>query len=111
MSDSQEHIYKVVFFNQGQIYEVYAHSIYQSDLNGFIEVEDYIFGSKSQVVIDPGEDKLRAEFEGVQRSFIPFNAVIRIDEVEKEGVAKVTDSDGSNVTPFPLPMPRDGGSS
>ena len=111
MSDSQEHIYKVVFFNQGQIYEVYARSIYQSDLNGFIEVEDYIFGSKSQMVIDPGEDKLRAEFEGVQRSFIPFNAVIRIDEVEKEGVAKVTDTDGSNVTPFPMPVPRDGGSS
>jgi hypothetical protein len=111
MNDSQEHIYKVVFFNQGQIYEVYARSIYQSDLNGFIEVEDYIFGSKSQVVIDPGEDKLRAEFEGVQRSFIPFNAVIRIDEVEKEGIAKVTDTDGSNVTPFPAPMPRDRGSS
>ena len=111
MNDSQEHIYKVVFFNQGQIYEVYAHSIYQSELAGFIEVEDFIFGSKSQVVIDPGEDKLRAEFAGVQRSFIPFNAVIRIDEVEKEGVAKITDTDGSNVTPFPMPMPRDGGSS
>ena len=78
---------------------------------GFIEVEDYIFGSRSQMVIDPGEDKLRTEFEGVQRSFIPVNAVIRIDEVEKEGVAKVTDTNGTNVTPFPMPMPRDGGSS
>ena len=111
MSDEPQHIYKVVFFNQGQIYEVYAHNIYQSDLYGFIEVEDYIFGSKSQMVIDPGEDKLRAEFDGVQRSFIPMTSVIRIDEVEKEGVAKVRDTDGTNVTPFPLPVPRDGGSS
>ena len=111
MSDTPENIYKVVFLNQGQIYEVYAHNIYQSDLWGFIEVEDYIFGSRSQMVIDPGEDKLRTEFEGVQRSFIPVNAVIRIDEVEKEGVAKVTDTNGTNVTPFPMPMPRDGGSS
>ena len=111
MSDTQQHIYKVVFFNQGQIYEVYAHNIYQSDLYGFIEVEDYIFGTKSQVVIDPGEDKLRNEFDGVQRSFIPMTSVIRIDEVEKEGVAKITDTTGSNITPFPMPVPRDGGPS
>jgi hypothetical protein len=111
MSDTQQHIYKVVFFNQGQIYEVYAHNIYQSDLYGFIEVEDYIFGTKSQVVIDPGEDKLRNEFDGVQRSFIPMTSVIRIDEVEKEGVAKITETTGSNITPFPMPVPRDGGPS
>ena len=111
MTDSKQHIYKVLFHNQGQIYEVYAHNIYQSDLYGFIEVEDYLFGSKSKVVIDPSEDKLRSEFEGMPRSFIPMHAVIRIDEVEKEGIAKITDSSGANVTPFPVPMPRDGGSS
>lgn len=112
MSDSQQNnIYKVLFHNQGQIYEVYARNIYQSDLYGFIEVEEYIFGKKTQLVIDPGEEKLRSEFEGVQRSFIPMHAVVRIDEVEKEGIAKVTDSRGTNVTPFPVPMPRDGGSS
>ncbi|MEZ5559438.1 MAG: DUF1820 family protein [Pseudomonadales bacterium] len=111
MSDSDKHIYKVLFHSQGQVYEVYARAIYQSDLYGFIEVEDYVFGSRSKVVIDPGEEKLRNEFEGVQRSFIPMHAVIRIDEVEKEGVAKVTDSKGGNVTPFPMPMPSDGGKS
>jgi hypothetical protein len=111
MSDNQQHIYKVLFHNQGQIYEVYAHAIYQSDLYGFIEVEDYIFGKRGQMVIDPGEDKLRTEFEGVQRSFIPMHAVIRIDEVEKEGVAKVMDSKGENVMAFPVPIPRNTGKS
>lgn len=111
MSDIPQHIYKVVFHNQGQIYEVYAHNIYQSELYGFIEVEDYIFGTRSKLVVDPGEDKLRQEFDGVQRSFIPMHAVIRIDEVEKEGVAKVSDGSGSNVMPFPMHLPRDGGSS
>lgn len=106
MTDSREHIYKVLFHNQGQIYEIYAHAIYQSDLYGFIEIEDYIFGERAQVVIDPSEDRLRQEFDGVQRSFIPMHAVIRIDEVEKEGVAKITESRGENVTPFPVPMPR-----
>ena len=110
MSEPQQtHIYKVLFHNQGQIYEVYAHAIYQSDLYGFIEVEDYLFGKRAQVVIDPSEDKLRTEFEGVQRSFIPMHAIIRIDEVEKEGVAKITDSKGENITPFPFPVPRKDG--
>lgn len=102
-----KHIYRITFHNQGQIFEVYAHNIYQSDLYGFIEVEDYIFGEKSQMVIDPAEEKLRNAFEGVQRSFIPMHAIIRIDEVEKEGTAKVTESSGANVTPFPMPVPKD----
>lgn len=111
MPENRNQMYKVLFHNQGQIYEVYARAIYQSDLYGFIEVEDYVFGTRSKMVIDPAEDRLRNEFEGVQRSFIPMHAVIRIDEVEKEGVAKITDSKGGNVTPFPIPMPSDGGKS
>ena len=102
-------IYKVLFHSQGQVYEVYAHNIYQSDLYGFVEIEDYTFGNRSKMLIDPSEERLRNEFEGVQRSFIPMHAVVRIDEVEKEGVAKITDSKGENVTPFPMPVPRDKG--
>ena len=98
MAAEPKHIYKILFVNQGQVYEVYAHAIYQSDLYGFIEVEDYVFGERSKLVVDPSEDKLRTEFEGVQRSFIPMHAIIRIDEVEKEGIAKITDSKGGNVS-------------
>ncbi|XOV84658.1 MAG: DUF1820 family protein [bacterium] len=105
--DQPKHIYRVIFHNQGQIYELYAHSIYQSELYGFVEIEDYTFGTRSQMLIDPSEERLRTEFEGVQRSFIPMHAVVRIDEVEKEGVAKVVDSKGDKVTPFPMPVPRD----
>ena len=76
-------------------------------LYGFVEIEDYTFGNKSQLVIDPSEEKLRNEFEGVQRSFVPMHAIVRIDEVEKEGVPKITSSDGSTVTPFPMPVPTD----
>ena len=104
---NKEHTYTVLFHNQGQIFEVYAKNIYQSDLYGFVEVEDYVFGNHSQMLIDPAEDKLRSEFEGVQRSFIPMHSIVRIDEVEKEGVAKITNNGGEKVTPFPLPMPKD----
>jgi hypothetical protein len=109
MAAEPKHVYKILFHNQGQIYEVYAQAIYQSDLYGFIEVEDYVFGERSKLVVDPSEDRLRSEFEGVQRSFIPMHAIIRIDEVEKEGVAKVSESKGSNVTAFPMPIPRNEG--
>ena len=105
--DQPKSIYKVLFHSQGQVYEVYARNIYQSDLYGFVEIEDYTFGNRSQMLIDPSEDRLRNEFEGVQRSFIPMHAIVRIDEVEKEGVAKISDSKGEKVTPIPFPVPKD----
>jgi len=40
------------------------------------------------------------EFGGVKRSFIPIQAIIRIDEVEKEGVATI--SKGDNIAAFPI---------
>jgi len=38
-----------------------------------------------------------------------MHAIVRIDEVEKEGVAKITTGSGEKVTPFPMPMPKDKG--
>ena len=35
------------------------------------------------------EEKLKAEFSGVKRTFVPLHAVVRIDEVEREGVNKI----------------------
>ena len=107
MTEQSPNIYRVLFHNQGEVYEVYARNIYQSELYGFVEIEDYTFGTRSKMLIDPTEDRLRNEFEGVLRSFIPMQAIVRIDEVEKEGIAKITDGKGDKVTPFPIPMPRD----
>ncbi len=109
MSDSAKvkKIFKVTFLNKGEIYEVYAEEVYQSDLWGFIEIEDFVFGERSQMVVDPSEEKLKAEFKGVKRSFIPMQAIIRIDEVEKEGIAKI--SSGEKVMPFPTLVTPPGG--
>ena len=93
-------IYKITFLNKSKVYEDFAKQVYQSDLYGFIEVEDFVFDERSQVVVDPTEEKLKAEFSGVKRSFIPIQAVIRIDEVEKTGVSKI--SSGDNVSAFPV---------
>lgn len=101
-------IFKVIFLNQGQVYEMYAKAIYQSDLWGFLEIEEFVFGERTQVVVDPSEEKLKAQFDGVLRSFVPMHAIIRIDEVERLGTAKISEArGGGNVMPFPMPpMPE-----
>lgn len=103
---SARQVYRVLFFNQGQVYEIYARQVYQSELYGFVEVEDFLFGERSQVVVDPGEEKLKKEFAGVTRTYIPMQALIRIDEVEKAGPGKVTEAGegGANIHNFPLPF-------
>ena len=97
-------IYKIIFYNQGEIFEIYARQIYQSDLYGFIEIEELVFGERSQMLVDPSEEKLKAEFEGVNRSYLPMHSVVRIDEVAKEGVGKISEAkSGGNVSAFPAP--------
>ena len=96
-------IYKVSFFNQNKVYEIYAQQVYQSDLYGFITIEGLTFDERSSVVVDPSEEKLKSEFEQVKRFFVPMHAVIRIDEVDKQGAAKISDA-GENVAHFPSPM-------
>ena len=106
------HIYKVVFVNQGKVYEIYARKVGHGPLFGFVEVEELIFGERSQVVVDPSEERIKAEFEGVKRTYLPMHSVLRIDEVRKSGVSKVSAVEGTNVTQFPFPVytPRDPGS-
>ncbi|WP_018953808.1 DUF1820 family protein [Thioalkalivibrio sulfidiphilus] len=101
-------IYKVSFINQGKVYEVFAQKVYQADLYGFVVIEQLIFGERSTVVVDPGEERLKSEFASVRRSFVPMHAIIRIDEVEKEGVAKIHEL-GANITAFPPTLPPPGG--
>ena len=105
---SEKHIYKVIFINREQVYEIYAKSVYQGEMYGFVIIEELVFCEKSAIVLDPGEEKLRTEFEGVKRSFIPMHEIIRIDQVERQGVAKVfsvkqSSKSGGNVSSLYVP--------
>lgn len=82
-------VYRIVFTNQSEVYEIYAKHVFQGDLYGFVVAEDFIFGETSSIVVDPSEEKLKSEFSGVKRSFIPMHEVIRIDQVERRGSAKI----------------------
>ncbi len=95
---SEKLIYKVVFIYQEQVYEIYARNVYQGDMYGFVIVEDLVFGEKSSIVVDPTEERLRREFEGVKRSFIPMHEVLRIDQVQKRGLAKIIPITGNATT-------------
>ncbi len=103
---SEKLIYKVIFINHDEVYEIYAKSVYEGDMYGFLVVEDFIFGEKSSIVIDPNEEKLKTEFEGVTRTFIPMHEIIRIDQVQKRGIAKIvtpSKETGSNISTLYTP--------
>ncbi len=97
-------VYRIAFHNQGKVYEIYASRVSQGDLYGFVEVADLLFEESSAVLVDPAVERLKSEFKGVARSLIPIHSVIRVDEVEREGPARVLEGSGSNVTPFPGPL-------
>ncbi len=100
---SKKNLFKVVFMSQGQVYEVYARSVGHGEMFGFVEVEELVFGEKTTLVVDPSEEKIKTEFENVKRTYLPMHSIIRIDEVDKQGVSKISKLDG-NVSQFPMPV-------
>jgi hypothetical protein len=100
---ASQHIYKVLFVNQGKVYEVYARKVSHGSLFGFVEIEELVFGERAGVVLDPAEERIKTEFEGVKRSYLPLHSVLRIDEVSKRGASKITQFEG-NVSQFPGPL-------
>lgn len=96
-------LYRISFGYLDAVYEIYARKVHESDMFGFLVVEDFVFGENTALVVDPSEERLKLEFSGVKRTFIPMQAVFRIDEVNKRGVAKVRDRspDGNKITIFP----------
>ena len=102
---ASSHIFKVQFVREGKLWEVYARKVTHGSLFGFIEVEDFVFGERSTVVVDPAEERIKGEFEGVKRTWLPMHSILRVDEVKKSGVAKISAYEGGNVTQFPVPVP------
>lgn len=102
---AKKRLYRVIFFNQGTVYEIYARGVQQGALFGFVEIEGLSFGDATKIVVDPSQERLEREFEGVGRTYVPLHAVLRIDEVEKEGSGRITQlGEGAEVTQFPGPI-------
>lgn len=98
-------LYRVIFLSQEKIYEVYARFVEQCDLFGFVVLEELMFGETSSLVVDPGQERLKNEFSGVKKTYIPMHSILRIDEVEKEGIGKITQvQKEGNISQFPPPV-------
>ncbi len=100
---SNEMLFRVNFFNQDKIYQVFVKDVYQGEMYGFVVLEGFVFDTHTTVVVDPSEEKLKSEFEGVQSTLVPIHSIIRIDSVEKRGKARVSDI-GGKVAQFPSPI-------
>lgn len=100
----QKKLYRITFSHLDKIYEIYARNFYESEMFGFLEVEDFVFGEQSTLVVDPSEERLKQEFSNIKRTFIPIHSVYRIDEVDKLGDVKILDqnSDRNKVSVLPL---------
>jgi len=100
---TNEKLYRVRFYSEDKIYEIYAQDVLQGELYGFVVLSELVFDNNTTIVVDPSEEKLKTEFSGVKQTIIPMHSIIRIDEVEKRGTAKITEVSG-NVTKFPSPV-------
>ncbi|TAJ52244.1 MAG: DUF1820 family protein [Nevskiaceae bacterium] len=101
-----KNLYRVTFRHQDQIWEIYARAISHGGLLGFIEVEKLVFGERSSIIADPGEEKLKSEFENVERTYIPVHAIVRIDEVSKMNTPRISaGGESGKVMPFPMFTP------
>jgi hypothetical protein len=105
---SAKRVYRIFFSSQGKGYEIYAGKVGQADLYGFVQIENILFGERSSIVVDPSEEQLKNEFGSVRRLLVPFHAVHRIDEVEREGKPKVVALVGESAAPTPFPPPGQG---
>jgi len=101
-------IFRILFSSQGKGYELYARSVEQADMYGFVAVEGLLFGEKSSLLLDPSEESLKNEFQDVKRLLIPFHHIGRIDEVAKEGRGKVVSLSNSLETAVTTPLPPAG---
>src|ERR1044071_5162242 len=96
-------VYRIRFLSEDKVYEIYAKQVYQGSLYGFVVIEDILFGETGSVVVDPVEERLKREFEGVRQIQVPMHAVLRIDLVEKQGVSRIQAAEGK-IASFPSPI-------
>ena len=105
---SKTTIFRVSFVSQGEVYEIYAKHVGQGGIFGFVEVEGLTFGERTKIVIDSSEERLKTEFAGVDRTYVPLHSILRIDEVDKAGRGRIIAGDGK-VAAFPMTVMPPGG--
>ena len=100
---TEKRLYKIIFLNNGKVYELFSEGVTSSGLWGFIEVSDLVFDVTEGLVVDPTEEKMREEFKDARVLHLPIQSVLRVEEVEKRGQCLIRDREsGEKVTLFPI---------
>jgi hypothetical protein len=98
---NEKHLFRIQFIANGERYELYVREVCQGSMFGFIEIGDFVWDTHTSLVLDPSHEKLKDEFADVTRTYVPMHSVIRIDEVKKQGISKIT-ALSDKVSSFPL---------
>ena len=84
--------YRITFSNESskenELYQVCARHVSASDLYGLLEISGFIFPD-SKIVYNLGEERIKREFENVKRTWIPYHAIVRIDEVPESADSEI----------------------
>lgn len=100
---NKDKLYRIAFLNHGKVYELFCTGVNTSHLLGFVEVTGLEFDQTDSLVVDPTEEKMRDEFEGVEVLHLPMHSVLRVEQVRKKGQAVIRDREsGEKVMPFPI---------
>lgn len=98
-------LFRIQFISGGERYELYVHEVSQSSMFGFVEIGDFVWDNHTSLVLDPSHEKLKDEFADVTRTYLPMHSVLRVDEVKKQGTAKITELGGKGEKVSHLPSP------
>lgn len=79
----KEHFFRVMFTQRDQLCELYAKQLAESDMYGFIVIEELVLPPLLPSQKEAGETRQPNEFEDVIRTYLPVHSIVRIDEVEK----------------------------
>lgn len=79
----KESLFKIIYTQRDVVHEIYAEQVSESDMYGFIVVEDLFYDEQLELLPETAEEKPRFA-EEVQRTYIPIHAVIRIDEIQRK---------------------------
>lgn len=80
-------LFKIIFMDEDKtIQTIHASELNPSSFLGLVEISDIVFIDQSELIISPDDGNLKSKFKNVERSYLPLNSIVRIDEVmiEKE---------------------------
>ncbi|MDH4122176.1 MAG: DUF1820 family protein [Deltaproteobacteria bacterium] len=108
MTKRERTYYRVTFTNEvgeeEEIIQVTARYVSPSDMYGLVEISGFVF-PEGGLLHNPQTERIRKEFADIKRTWLPYHAILRIDEVSDASAAdlRVVPMDGTRKSPEKVP--------